>query len=325
MAYPTPSNRDRLAQLLQEAHDTQKRNTRRLEESYHALHTSTRRLERLWSRYCEELERELGVKSWRDITRFPDSIGMLEQHGLHLDVQQVDGDRFPDLSSADSSSQHPSTSKPPNVGTRQRSNNLQIPQPQPQPAFPIIQGPRPITAPTQSFPSRYNTTPSSRQKPAPYELQGPRPISSSQIEIPKRHASLPTREYLVSLSTGRPLDPQPQQRTNRLEIKPDAVQDLPPLPKLDDAYFQSKRKDYDNGTLTDGKKVNANHRSADQTPSKKYTVEAFKVPMTHEALTYELGVQGHWGGPSNSKTEDQGMKRKPGSVGRARLHKKRQS
>ncbi|KAI4277267.1 MAG: hypothetical protein LQ337_001914 [Flavoplaca oasis] len=320
MAYPTPSYRDRLAQLLQEAHDTQKYNTRRLEEGYHALRTSTRRLERLWSTYCEELERELGVKRWQDVTRFPDSIGILKQHGLQLDVQQVEGDRFPHLTSADSSSQHPSTSKPPNVGTRPRSNNLQIPQPQP--ASPIIQGPRPITAPTQSFPSRYNTAPSSRQKPAAYELQRPRPISSSQIEIPKRHASLPTREYLVSLSTSRPSDPQPQQRTNHQETKPDAVEDLPPLPKLDDAYFQSK-KHYDNGTLTDGKKVNANHRSADQIPGKKYTVEAFKVPMTHEALAYEPGMQGHWGGPSNGKTEDQGMKRKPGSVGRAKLQKKR--
>ncbi|KAL8895435.1 MAG: hypothetical protein Q9192_003642 [Flavoplaca navasiana] len=323
MAYPTPSNRDGLAQLLQEAHDTQKHNTRRLEESYHALRTSTRRLERVWSKYCEELERELGVKSWRDVSRFPDSIGMLEQHGLHLDVQQVEGDRFPDLTSADSSSQHPSTSKPPNVCTRQRSNNLQIPRFQPQPASTIIQGPRPVTAPTQSFPSRYNTTPSSRQKPAPYELQGPRPISSSQIEIPKRHASLPTREYLVSLSTSRPSNPQPQQRTHHPGTKLDSVEDVPPLPKLDDAYFRSK-KDYDYGSLTDGQKVNENHRSADHTPGKKYTVEAFKVPMTHEALTYEPGVQGHWGGPSNGKTEDQGMKRKPGSVGRARLQKKRQ-
>ena len=323
MAYPPSSNRDRFAQLLQEAHDTQKHNTRRLEESYHALRTSTRRLERLWSKYCEKLERELGVKSWQDVPRFPDNIGILEQHGLHFDIQPVDGDRFPDLTSADRNSQHPSPSNPPSVRTRRRSNNLQIPQLKPQPAFPIIQGPRPTTAPTQSFASRYNTAPSSQQKPAPYELQGPRPISSSQIEIPKRHASLPTREYLVSLSTGRPLDPQPQQRTNHPQTKPDAVEAIPPLPKLDDAYFQRKKKDYGNRTLTDGKNVIANHRSADQTPGKKYTVEAFKVPMTHEVLTYEPGVQGHWGGPSNGKTEDQSMQRKPGSVGRARLQKRR--
>lgn len=319
MACSTTPDRTRLAQLLQEAQETQKYNTRRVEESYHALRTSTRRLELCWTNYCNELERELDVNNRKDIPRGPDSIEAIKQYQPDLDVNRTGRDKFPDLPSPERSSRRPPTGKPPSTHARPRSNNLQTHQHQE--TSPNVHGPRAIPAPTHTFPSRYNTTPSSRPKLAPCELQGSRPISASKINIPKRHASLPTREYLVALSTSLPSTPHHQQRNTDEAAEPNAMGITPPLAKLDEVYSYSNAN---RGNVSYG---NAHHSNANQTIGKTYTVEAFKTPMTHEALTYEPGGQGHRGGPSigrnTAKIEDQGLTRKHGSGGRARLHKKR--
>ncbi|KAL8990143.1 MAG: hypothetical protein Q9169_008198 [Polycauliona sp. 2 TL-2023] len=322
-------NRIRLAHLLQEAHAAQKYNTRRVEESYHALRTSTRRLERLWSSYCEELERELGVDNWKDIARLSASKGVFDKDRPDADDYQVGGDRFPDLPSPDSTpdplTRDPLTREPPTLRTRPQSNNLQASQRQFQPPIPIIQEPQ-VSASTHNLPSRYNTAPSSRRKPKPYEVQAPPPGSSLQITmpmIPKRHASLPplpTREYLVALSNS-PASTHPEPRTSQNAARPDARESPQPIPNLRNADFHGNTN-YGNANHN-----SANHRSAGQNPNQPYTVEDFRNPMTHEALTYGPSVEGHWGSPTNggnnAKTADHGLIRKHGSVGRARLQKKR--
>ncbi|KAL8773183.1 MAG: hypothetical protein Q9209_001859 [Squamulea sp. 1 TL-2023] len=324
MAYSNSSGRIRLALLLQEAHDQQKCNTRILEESYHALRTSTRRLELCWMKYCNELERELDVSNWKDITRGPTSVEEIERYQPELNANRLVGDKFPDLPSADSDSWQPPTHEPPSPPhARPRSNDLQTPQPQH--LTTTVQGPREIPTPTHIFPLRYNTTPYSRPKLAPSELQGPQPVPASTINIPKRHASLPTREFLVALNQqprqeipstsyhrspadpNRPPTPHPQHRNSHKAGRAHSVDIPPPLPKLPHAYSNS---------------------NANESTGKTYTVEGFKPPVTHETFAYEPGVYGHGGSPSNGENaamSDADLTRKHRSGGRARLHKRRKS
>ncbi|KAL8854289.1 MAG: hypothetical protein Q9221_001003 [Calogaya cf. arnoldii] len=359
MACSTTPSRIRLAQLLQEAHETHRYNTRKIEESYHALRASTRRLDVCYTNYCKELERELDVEHWKDLPRGPPNIEVLEQHQPVTNVDRTGGEKFPDLPSPERSSRHPPCSSTPRA--RPRSSNLPPPQPQPQHSSPNVQGPRAMAEPTNTFPSPYKTAPSSRQRPAPYEheLQGPRPIASPTDVTPRRHASLPTREYLVALSTNGPLDSHPpqQKHINRASA-PDATERPRHSSQPVDAYYHSNEHrgsehrgsgnahygnanhrdtyhghaNHGNGDYSNAEHGSANrgyanhdhahHGSTNQTTGQKYTVDAFKNPMTHEALNYQPGVQGHWGSPSTGQYEDQGSTRNHGSSGRARLHKR---
>ncbi|KAL8912453.1 MAG: hypothetical protein Q9171_002546 [Xanthocarpia ochracea] len=309
MAHLNPSRRIYLAGLLQQAHNQQKCNTQRLEQSYHALRTSTRRLELCWENYCNELERELDVNNWKQIPRGPIVIAEVDEFQPEPEVEKPGGDKFPDLPSPDSGdSWYPPTGEPPSPPrARPRSNNLQtLP---PRHLSTNVQGPREIPIPTRTFPTRNKSTPLSYQKPAPYDLQGPRPPPSSTTTIPKRHASLPTREYLVALSNSRPPTPHPQYRKNHKAVKPNAMNSPPPLPKLPNTY---------------------SHRNTDQSTGKVYTVDGFKTPISHEKLTYEPGVQGHArksasNGENALKYADDGLTRNHVWTGRTRLHKKRKS
>ncbi|CAO1596472.1 hypothetical protein XANCAGTX0491_000317 [Xanthoria calcicola] len=348
MAGPTTPSRIRLAQLLQEAHETQKYNTRRVEESYHALRTSNRRLELCWTNYCNELERELGVKNWKDIARDPASIETVGQYPPDSDTSRIRGDKYSDMPSPNRSSRHHPISEPPALQTRPQSTNPQTHQHQ-QPS-PNVHGPRGIPESTHTFPSRYNTAPSSRQKPAPSELQGPRPVPASEINMPNRRASLPTREFLVALSTSRPEIPyHHEQRNNDGATERYVVEVTPPSAWLGDVQPRGGNANHGNADYhrsashhrsADHHRNASHHRSADhhdsakyqrsashQGSGKPYTVEAFETPMSHEALSYESGVQGHWGRPSHKKNtaqiEDQGSARKHRSGERERLHKKR--
>ncbi|KAL8649207.1 MAG: hypothetical protein Q9226_005671 [Calogaya cf. arnoldii] len=350
MACSTTPSRIRLAQLLQEAHETHRYNTRKIEESYHALRASTRRLDVCYTNYCKELERELDVEHWKDLPRGPPSMEVLEQHLPVTNVDRTGGEKFPDLPSPESSSRHPPCSSTPPA--RPRSNNLAPPQPQS--LSPNVQGPRAMAPPTNTVPSRYKTAPSSRQKPPSNELQGPRPITSPTDVPPRRHASLPTRESLVALSNDAPLTshPPPQKHHNRASA-PDATERPQHSSKPVDAYYHSSEHrgnehrgsehrgnanysdanyghvyhshaNHGNANHSNANHNYAHHGSTNQTTGQKYTVDAFKNPTTHEALNYQPGVQGSWGSPSIGQYEDQGSTRNYGSSGRARLHKKTQ-
>ncbi|CAL8576923.1 hypothetical protein XPA_002785 [Xanthoria parietina] len=316
MACPTTSSRIRLAQLLQEAHETQKYNTRRVEESNHALRTSTRRLELCWTNYCNELERELAVKNWKDIARGPASIDTVGQYPPDSETSRIRGGKYSGLPPPNRSSRHHPTSEPPALQIRPQPTNPQTHQHQQ--SSPNVHGPREIPEQTHTFPSRYKTAPSLRQKPAPSELQGPRPVPASEINLPNRRASLPTREFLVALSTSRPETPYHERRNTDGATERYEVEVTPPLARLGDVHPRG-------GNANQGSADH--HRSATHSGGKPYTVEAFETPMSHEALSYESGVQGHWGRPSHKKNtaqiEDQGSARKHRSGERERLHKKR--
>ncbi|KAL8673453.1 MAG: hypothetical protein Q9168_002120 [Polycauliona sp. 1 TL-2023] len=314
MAYSDTPNRIRLAHLLQEAHQTQKYNTRRLEESYHALRTSTRRLELLWSDYSQELERELGVINWKEVPRLSTGMGIVQKQQPELNIDGDQGGSFSDLSSPapfsfDGSQNPPPTYKPPpTLRARARSDNLQAPQPQSPLPTPTIQ--EPPATPAHTIPSRYRTAPSARRKPTPNERQAAHPPTSFlevNTGIPRRHASLPTREYLVALSNSSASIPYPGLTKSHEAAQPDAKASHVP-----NTYSHS----------------NANHASAIQNIGQTYAVEDFRNPMTHEALSYERGVQGHWGSPTDGEYSARtaeyhnGLSRKHQSE-RARLHKKR--
>ncbi|KAL8679828.1 MAG: hypothetical protein Q9186_003944 [Xanthomendoza sp. 1 TL-2023] len=323
----------RLTRLLHEAHEEQKRNTRRLEESYHALRISTRLVERRW----KELECEISNNNWEDIPRAPTKMTEVENNPSELNSGYISS-----LRSSHASCQLPDTGEPTPLRTRPRSNNLQAPRPQ---CPPNIQGPREMPPSTPNSPSRYKTIASSRPTPS-HDLQGPRSMSLPKVSIPTRHASLPTREYLVALTQpsgqqdfpkasaihqtspkgiDRPPTPHPQHATINNRAKPSAKNVPPPMPS------SSQTKPYTRlhprVTMTDI--LDAEDIKADQVPGKVRTVERDNRPMTHEISTYEHGVQGHWGSPSDEKNhpsiENGGIHGNQGSGGRARLQKKRKS
>lgn len=334
MSHAHQSRLAHLALLLQEAQTQHKLSTRKLEESYHALRTSTRLLERRWLIYSNELERELNDRSRKDV---PSGQANNEDAAKdsELDTTSVGGDTLLNQQYSYTSSQPSDTGEPlSSPRTRPRSNILQTPRAQP-PSN--VQGPREMLPATQTFPSRYNTTPS-RSHDA-HELQGPRLMSSPKANIPTRHASLPTREYLVSLNEqsgrqsstnassihltspkglNRPPTPHPQHHHISGRAEPDRVNVPPPIPPIPSLQYTNSYVRSRPGLTT-----------TDQVPGRVYTVEQFQPPMTHETLTYEPGVQGHWGGPSvegNSLNAGHGgITRGQGSGGRTRLQKKRKS
>ncbi|KAL8656002.1 MAG: hypothetical protein Q9210_000538 [Variospora velana] len=83
------ARRVHLAQALQEAHIVQARNTRALEQNYHALRASTRAMECRWDLYCTELEYGLDAPHWQDVRRHRRQMEKYQQLNV---VDQMDED-----------------------------------------------------------------------------------------------------------------------------------------------------------------------------------------------------------------------------------------
>lgn len=243
-----PPRRLHLAQLLREAHTEQKRNTRALEESYHALRKSTRLLEQRWERYCNELERELNASNWRGAPPAPvdsyegrrsmpdldkDAANSLEDNAAvrpvdspkrtrKRDLPQVH--KFPEVSSTGEFDWHNTTGKPTGSPTgRSRSNAIQHLESQRPPAcsssLPKAEEPPTVM---HALPLRPTESRPSHKVRLPLGFPGSNTTQLPTSKTPAWPASLPTREQLVALSE--------QSRHRLLPAKPPAINIIPSTP-----------------------------------------------------------------------------------------------
>ncbi|KAL8814622.1 MAG: hypothetical protein Q9223_006163 [Gallowayella weberi] len=330
----SPANQTRLVRLtrlLHEAHEQQKYNIRRLEESYHALRTSTRLIDRRW----KELECEINGNNWEYIPKDPTKMTEAETYPSEFDFTKSGcGVVFPSLPSSHTSWQLSDTGESALPRTRPRSNNLQAPRPQ----SPLnIQGPPGMPPPTHDIPSHDKSTPPARPNPS-HDPQGPWPPSLPKTNTPTRHASLPTREYLVALAhpsdqqnfpkssaavhttspkgiMDRPPTPHPQHATIRNgDLKPSAAAKIPPPPMP---------------PLPPGMKSYTRFHCPRVT-DKIHTADGITPSMPYENLTHAPSTA-HWGNPSDAEENHlsigngAGSRHQGSGGGRTRLQKKRRS
>ncbi|KAL8938938.1 MAG: hypothetical protein Q9216_003624 [Gyalolechia sp. 2 TL-2023] len=247
----TPPRRIHLAQLLREAHTEQKRNTRSLEESYHALRKSTRLLEQRWGSYCNELERELNASSWRSAPRAPvalserverprpdrsrNAVNSMEKNAdvatvespkeLHeWDFPQARrGYQFPEMSYPERYDWHAPTGEP--TGSRpgrSRSNTIQHPGIQRPPVCSSSPKAGDLSIGVHTLPLLPAESPSSHEVRVPLGLPGSGTPPSQTSKAPAWHASLPTREQLVELSE--------HSRPRFRPARPPVINLIPPTP-----------------------------------------------------------------------------------------------
>ncbi|KAL9009698.1 MAG: hypothetical protein Q9173_005296 [Seirophora scorigena] len=175
-----------LAQALQEAHTVQVRNSRTLEQSYHALRVSTRALERRWDLYCTELNHGLDAPHWRNVQGHPrqperyqqlNVVDELDQDGAEPAIGEYQLRR----------PQAPAWDRPESVPLQERQAAWPLPSPRADAQGPHLPG---QDFPVERHPLRQN--PPTQESARSYALVLKRPNT--------RIAELPSREQLMKLS-----------------------------------------------------------------------------------------------------------------------------
>ncbi|KAI4204990.1 MAG: hypothetical protein LQ348_001213 [Seirophora lacunosa] len=288
-----------LAQAVQETHTVQVRNTRALEQNYHALRVSNRALERRWDLYCTELEHGIDASHWQNVrghSRQPERyqqlnvVDELDQDGAEAAIGKYQLRR----------PQAPAWERLGIDPLQERQAAWPLPSPRADAQGPQLPG---QDFPVERHPLRQN--PPTQESMRSYALAVKRPNT--------RIAELPSREQLVELSelvrqrilstqvatqsttTAKPIiniipptPPETQQRIVGLQQQPRsmrAVVDLTsPVSQSPEIYPLSRPWS-----------VNL-HGNADSDFSRcpTFSTERHGIPITHETRVYQPGVEGHW-------------------------------
>lgn len=254
------------AHHLREAHDRQRRECQLLEQRYHAVRQSTNELNRHWSLYCKELERQLGVPHWSAIPSgfsseatglevmqgFPGLSTWPEQSLSH--IGEHSRTRSDHLYSGNN--QYQGSIGPVEASYNNRSVRFKLPPMDPNPS-PFVRSSRSrerfrATGSQHSQQQRgpsHNHHTRSQSAPAPKRMvsreqllamhnqhsEGPKPSSNRTITTAEPRCIVPDPPHErrgIRFTQSRPLPPIPVR-----------VRDTPPVPPLPHTHFQRQRPD----------------------------------------------------------------------------------
>ncbi|KAI4120137.1 MAG: hypothetical protein LQ345_000093 [Seirophora villosa] len=290
-----------LAQALQEAHTVQVRNTRALEQNYHALRGSNQASERRWDLYCTELDHGIDAPHWQNVRGHPRQSERYQQLNL-VDELDQDGAEAAIGKYQLRRPQAPAWERLESEPLQERQAAWPLPSPRAD-----AQGPQ---LPGQDFPGERHPL---RQNPPTQES-----ARSYTLAVKRRNtriAELPSREQLVELSelvrqrvlssqvaaqsttTAKPIiniipptPPETQERIVGLQQQPRSMR----VVELISSVSQSPEI----YPLSRPWSVNL-HGNADSNLSTcpTFSTEGHEVPITHEKRVYQPGVEGSLGSP----------------------------
>ncbi|KAL8987020.1 MAG: hypothetical protein Q9177_003736 [Variospora cf. flavescens] len=333
-----------LAQALQKAHIVQARNTRALEQSYHALRASTRAMERRWDLYCTELEYGLDAPHWQDVLRHPCQMEEYQQRNV---VEDMDEDGA-EAAIGESHLRRTQASSP----GRRETNILQERQAawSLTPPYATAQGPQvprqdvPVEChplrqnpPAQNLATSYALAPgmhnardaeqSAHERSVGLSEQDRQRCLSTQaasqqlakscVVAPKtpytRHASLPRREQLAQLSElARQRHFSTQFEAQSTTTAKPSINIIPPTPPQTRKGLVGLQQQPRSTTVVESTQFRPQspemyfHSRQPQSVTLPGTIDSDfckfptvvkgrqEVPITHETISYQPGVEGHW-------------------------------